>query len=572
MLKAKTKVKARALRVGLYIRVSTEEQASNPEGSIKSQEQRLRMHLDLKNQENYLGEVTHVFTDTRSGKDMSRRELQRLLNCIRAGEIDLLMVSELSRLSRSIKDFSQMWELMQEHDCGFLSLRENFDTTTAAGEMVLYTVANIAQFERKQTSERISANFMARAERGLYNGGSVPFGFSIDPEKPGYLIVNEAESPIVLECFKSYMSEGCLSKACKSLNERGVRLTRNKLNGGHKARLGHFTFDNLESILKNKSYLGLRVFKDRHGDEKISKAVWPAIVSQELFEKVEAKLKANRYRYKSDSGSRFPFLLSGLCRCGTCGDRLPGKSAHGNGGKVPYYEHGWAMKRQACLTKKIFTCSPHRVQAKILEPLVWGEIEKLLHSPHFAKSLIDEATKFHQSQGHVTKVEKLRMKTKDLEIQLDALAEHLSKLPKGVSAHPIYNQMARIEELKNQTLTEIDEVSLDGKLLDPPTSLKSYEDFLANLRAVLRHSEGTELKTKLAHKLIHKVEVFPDRVRIYFKVGRSTIGQGFREIQLLEQGQALGTKKAASGALAPDPLSSKNSGSSRLTYGRRGGI
>jgi DNA invertase Pin-like site-specific DNA recombinase len=101
-------------------------------------------------------EITETFIDrARSGKDTNRPELQRLLlTAIRRREVTLVMVTELSWLSRSIKDFAEIWEMMQAHDCGFLSLRENFDTTTAAGEMVLYSLANIAQYERRQVSER----------------------------------------------------------------------------------------------------------------------------------------------------------------------------------------------------------------------------------------------------------------------------------------------------------------------------------------------------------------------------------------------------------------------------------
>jgi len=151
-------------KIGLYIRVSTEEQAENPEGSIRNQEERLRAMIQLKNSEGPFGEIQSVFVDrARSGKDTNRPELQRMLRGIREEEITLVMVSELSRLSRSIKDFSQIWEMMQAHGCGFLSLRESFDTTTAAGEMVLFTIANIAQFERKQVSERVTANLAARA-------------------------------------------------------------------------------------------------------------------------------------------------------------------------------------------------------------------------------------------------------------------------------------------------------------------------------------------------------------------------------------------------------------------------
>jgi len=138
---------SRSRRISFYIRVSTEEQASNPEGSIKNQEERLRMAVKLKNMEGHFGDIVAVYIDrAKSGKDTNRPELQKLLMAIRKHETNLVMVSELSRISRSIKDFSEIWQLMKDNDCGFQSLRENFDTTTAAGEMVLFTVANIAQF------------------------------------------------------------------------------------------------------------------------------------------------------------------------------------------------------------------------------------------------------------------------------------------------------------------------------------------------------------------------------------------------------------------------------------------
>ena len=134
-------------KVAYYIRVSTEEQAQNPEGSIKNQEERLKLTLRLKNEMALFGEFAGIYVDAgRSGKDMNRPELKRLLKDIQAGAITMVMVTELSRLSRSIKDFSEIWEFMQRHECGFLSLRENFDTSTAAGEMMLYSIANFAHY------------------------------------------------------------------------------------------------------------------------------------------------------------------------------------------------------------------------------------------------------------------------------------------------------------------------------------------------------------------------------------------------------------------------------------------
>ena len=126
------------LKIGIYIRVSTEEQAQNEEGSIKNQEQRLRHHIEGRNQNGDFGELTDVFIDrAKSGKDTNRPELQRMLKAIQDGKINFVMATELSRISRSIKDFSEIWSMMQSVGCGFMSLRENFDSTTAAGEMLM---------------------------------------------------------------------------------------------------------------------------------------------------------------------------------------------------------------------------------------------------------------------------------------------------------------------------------------------------------------------------------------------------------------------------------------------------
>lgn len=468
----------RTHRIGLYIRVSTEEQAENPEGSIKSQEQRLRSHVQFQNQEEAFGEVASVFVDrAKSGKDTHRSELQRMLQAIQRREVTLVMVTELSRLSRSIKDVCEIWELMRSQGCEFLSLREKFDTTTAAGEMVLYTIANIAQFERKQCSERIRANFLARAERGLFNGGSIPFGFELDPERRGHLKANEADAEIVREAYRTFLREGCLSKAGTSLNDRGFRMTRTRQGGGNRARLGHFTVDNLHQMLTSSSYLGIRTYQAK-GEIKTTKACWPALVDEATFKQVGRTLKQNYRRLKSTQNNRFPFLLSGLVVCGSCGDRLPGKSAHGNGGKIPYYEHGWATKRQAYLNQKVFHCEPHRVLAKKLEPAVWEDVVQLLSNPDLAQAVIQEAHVIHGSQAHLSEADRVRTKIRDIELQIEAVSEHLTKLPKEMSPAPIFAQIHKLDQLKAQSQKELDQVQQTGANLDLRAALKDYATFL----------------------------------------------------------------------------------------------
>ena len=378
-------------KIAFYIRVSTEEQAENPEGSIRNQEERLRATVQLKNSlEGHFGDVAGIFIDrAKSGKDTNRPELQRLLSSIRKNEISLVMVSELSRLSRSIKDFSEIWELMQRHECGFLSLRENFDTTTAAGEMVLYTVANIAQFERRQVAERVVANIQSRASSGLYNGGVVPLGYRINPERRGFLEIDPQQAEIVHTAFSAFNRDGSLSIAAKWLNANGFNFARKTQGGGNSPRLGHFTKQNLGNIIKNKAYIGVKTYNVR-GEVREAKAVWEPIIDDKTFFRAQEILQRINRSMEAYNTKKYTFPLTGILQCGTCGERLCGKTAHGNGGKIPYYEHAWATKRQSCLVAKVFSCNPNRILAKIIEPKVWEVLERVLSNPKEAAALIKE--------------------------------------------------------------------------------------------------------------------------------------------------------------------------------------
>ena len=188
-------------KIALYVRVSTEEQAENPEGSIRNQEERLRQTVRHQQESGKSCEIAGVFVDAGiSAKNMNRPELQKLLKAIRQGDVNMIMVTELSRLSRSTKDFCEMWEFFQSVGYEFHSLREHFDTTNAAGELMLKSFANFAEFERRQTAERISASFKIRAERGLYNGGPVAFGYRLSDTR-GKLDVHPDEAEAVKTAF-----------------------------------------------------------------------------------------------------------------------------------------------------------------------------------------------------------------------------------------------------------------------------------------------------------------------------------------------------------------------------------
>lgn len=143
-------------KIALYIRASTEEQSINPEGTIKNQEDRLRGFITQKNSQENFGKTVSVFVDrAKSGKDFNRPELRNLIKAIESGEVNLVLVTELSRLSRSVKDFAGLWDLMREHKCSFMSLRESFDTTNAAGEMMIFSIMNFPNLKESRPQREL---------------------------------------------------------------------------------------------------------------------------------------------------------------------------------------------------------------------------------------------------------------------------------------------------------------------------------------------------------------------------------------------------------------------------------
>ncbi len=202
-------------RVGIYIRVSTEEQARIQDGSLVSQKNRLIEYIEYQNklQNNTWGTLVQIYCDEgKSAKDMNRPEFKRLLLDVQTGKVNLILATELSRLSRSIRDFCEIWDLFKKHECSFITLRESFDTTTASGEMMVFNLINYAQYERKQTAERISANWLSRSKRGLWNGGTLPLGYDRNPKNKGELIINEKEAQTVRKIFETSLEIGSVRK------------------------------------------------------------------------------------------------------------------------------------------------------------------------------------------------------------------------------------------------------------------------------------------------------------------------------------------------------------------------
>lgn len=509
-------------KCAIYTRVSTEEQAENPEGSIKNQEQRLRSFLELKNMTGAFGEVAAVYSDPGlSAKDMNRPSFQRMLRAIEKREVNLVLVTELSRFTRSMKDFSILQEFLKKHGCEFLSLRENFDSSSATGNLVMTIMATLAEFERKQTGERTASAFYERAKRGLYNGGSVPIGYRVDAEKPGTLVVVEEEAALVRKVFDVFLHEETLSATTKRLNQEEVPIPRKVRSGGSvRSKLWHM--DLVYRMLKQKAYIGVRVYKGKKiGERHEVTATWPAIVDKGQFERAGRLLAKNKGHKRTHAGKRYPYTLSGVLYCKTCGMRLSGKAATGKHGAVPYYEHLQALKASANQSKKTTICSSHaRILATRIEPVIWKDAKEVLLDDKLVKDLLAAAATARPAKGRDERVGKLVQVKARAEEKVEVLVERISALPKNVDAAPFYAQVAKLQEEGQRLAREIEEAKNEAGEPDQYLDLASLRAFTESLRQQLERADGNqELQAAILRKLVHRIDVLPDGYEIYYHAG-----------------------------------------------------
>ena len=402
---------------------SAYEQAAAVEGSLDNQKYRLKSYVDSKCvQEKNWGKIVDFYIDDgKSAKDTNRPAYQRMMLDLKNKKIDLILVADLSRLSRNMMDFCGLLNFLDRHKAGFLSIKEQFDTSTSIGRMMVLQIINLAQFEREQTSERVALGTHARAMRGLLNGGRPILGFDKDPSKPGIYVINNEEAKIVRQIFDMYLKEGSRARTIKKLIELGIQP---KLHETSKVptlkRI--WSVGNLGYLLSNAAYMGCHeVNKRRKKLDQLSlksnhkyqivKATWPAIVSEETYNKVQQQLESAKIaeRTRLVGATTRLYILSGIFKCAECGEALVGQSYHGHGGAYRYYGHTTKGSKNGCKVQ--------RVSADEIEKAVIKYLKENLADSAYFKKLQKKLTEFTErsSIDYADQIKNLKVEIKKLE-------------------------------------------------------------------------------------------------------------------------------------------------------------
>jgi len=258
-----------------------------------------------------------------SGGNMARPGLKQLLDDVRQGKVNVIVVYKVDRLTRSLADFAKIVEVLDGAGASFVSVTQSFNTTTSMGRLTLNVLLSFAQFEREVTGERIRDKIAASKRKGMWMGGNPPLGYDV---KDRQLVINEAEAETVRQIMQRYIKLGSVRALQEELLAKGIVTKRAKGRGGIP-----FTRGSLGHLLKNTLYLGEVHFKGQ-----VHRGQHKAIVDRELWDAVQATFARSAVDHRHGRRAKEPSLLSGLL-FDMHGGRMTPSHAVKNGQRYRYY-------------------------------------------------------------------------------------------------------------------------------------------------------------------------------------------------------------------------------------------
>ncbi len=359
---------AAAVRCAIYTRKSSEEGLEQEFNSLDAQREACEAYVRSQKGAGWVA-LPDMYDDGGiSGGTMDRPALRRLLADIGSGRVDTVVVYKVDRLTRSLSDFAKIVDAFDAKGVSFVSVTQQFNTTTSMGRLTLNMLLSFAQFEREVTGERIRDKIAASKQKGMWMGGLPPLGYDVQDRK---LIVNAGEADTVRHIFHRYIALRSVHALKLELDADGVvSKARLKRNGDPKGRLP-IAVGALYHILQNRLYRGEIVHKG-----KPYPGQHDAIIEAALWDDAQTILAGNRIERAVRSNAADPSLLAGLVY-DTDGERMSPTHAFKNGIRYRYYVSQSLIKRGRAKPSE----GACRVPASDLEALVEDRIRALLKEP-----------------------------------------------------------------------------------------------------------------------------------------------------------------------------------------------
>ena len=309
-------------RCAVYTRKSTEDGLEQDFNSLDAQREACEAYITSQGGLGWKLVPRHYDDGGISGATIERPALRDLLDDIADGKIDVVVVYKIDRLTRALMDFARMVELFDKHKVSFVSVTQQFNTTTSMGRLTLNVLLSFAQFEREVTAERIRDKITASKKKGMWMGGPAPLGYDVDDRK---LIINHEEAETVRTIYRLYLATRGVRDLKTKLDHQGVVSKVRTYKCGRTVGGNPISRGALYLLLSNPIYIGRMSHKGETYDGQHQ-----AIVDQELWDEVQALLMANRNARSSSTNAKHPSLLAGLLYDET-GDHLSPTHANNHG-------------------------------------------------------------------------------------------------------------------------------------------------------------------------------------------------------------------------------------------------
>jgi DNA invertase Pin-like site-specific DNA recombinase len=381
------------MRCAIYTRKSSEEGLEQSFNSLDAQREAGEAFVLSQRHEGWRTLPARYDDGGYSGGTMDRPGLKQLLEDIHANKINVVVVYKVDRLTRSLSDFARIVEALDAKGVSFVSVTQQFNTTSSMGRLTLNILLSFAQFEREVTGERIRDKIAASKKKGMWMGGPVPFGYDLDARK---LIPHPTEAELVRNIFALYLKLGCVLKLLAHLNRENIKTKSWVTKKG--IRLGGVSFapGHLYYLLRNRLYIG----EIRHR-EKWYPGAHPGIVPLELWDKVQSQLDSNVRAQRKRAREQSSSLLTGLIEDGEGNCFTPSFTIK-RGRRYRYYVSKAVIQNPASQQSGPTRLPAHEIESRVTERLqtflkseahVFDELSATAEGPAVLHQLVAGAKK-----------------------------------------------------------------------------------------------------------------------------------------------------------------------------------
>ncbi len=367
-------------RCAIYTRKSTEEGLEMEYNSLDAQRDAAEAYVASQKSEGWVALPDGYNDGGFSGGTLIRPALQRLLNDVGAGLVDVIVVYKIDRLSRSLADFAKLVELFDEHKVTFVSVTQSFNTTTSMGRLTLNILLSFAQFERELGGERVRDKIAASRAKGIWMGGMPPLGYDVIERK---LVPNPPEARLVRRMFERFISLGSMTTLVRELRAEGIT-TKSWTTIKDKHRTGKLIDRGyVYKLFRNPVVCGIAAYKGKHFAGEHA-----AILDRALWDQVQEVLARNapKQRGAQNRTGRAPSLLKGLIFADDGHAMTPGGTFKKTGKCYRYYINTATMK----IGKD--ACTVARVPAGEIEAAVIAQVRKVLQAPEVIAQALREVS------------------------------------------------------------------------------------------------------------------------------------------------------------------------------------